>query len=92
MRYQSEAQLEKNLLIRLTQIGYSAVSIPDYEALLPNFHKRPNTFNECKLNGQPLTTIEFKRILTLIEGKNIYDPSKILHDKLLIEREDGTLL
>lgn len=92
MGYQSEAQLEKNLLTQLTQIGYSAVTIPDYETLLSNFHEQLNIFNEHKLNGQPLTTVEFKRILTLIEGKSIYDSAKILRDKLLIEREDGTQL
>ena len=32
MSYQSEAQLEKNLLTQLTKIGYSAVTIQDYEA------------------------------------------------------------
>lgn len=92
MGYQSEAQLEKNLLTQLSNIGYSAVKIPDYETLLENFHKQLNKFNEHKLNGQPITEVEFKRILTLIEGKSIYDSAKILRDKLLIEREDGTQL
>ena len=31
MGYQSEAQLEKNLLTQLTKISYSTVTIPDYE-------------------------------------------------------------
>lgn len=92
MGYQSEAQLEKSLLTQLTKIGYSVVSIPDYETLLSNFHTQLNIFNESKLNGQSLTQAEFKRILTLIEGKSIYDSVKILRDKLLIEREDGTQL
>lgn len=60
--------------------------------MLANFKQQLNTFNEHKLNGKPLTNIEFKRILTLIEGKSIYDSAKILRDKLLIEREDGTQL
>ncbi|SEM73777.1 type I restriction enzyme, R subunit [Mesobacillus persicus] len=51
-----------------------------------------NKFNEHKLDGQPLTDTEFKRTLTLIEGKSIYDSAKILRDKLLIEREDGSQL
>lgn len=86
MGYQSEAQLEKNLLTQLTQIGYSSVAIPDYETLLSNFHTQLSIFNEHKLNNQPITDVEFKRILTLIEGKSIYDSAKILRDKLLIER------
>ncbi|MEH7883804.1 type I restriction endonuclease subunit R [Bacillus sp. JJ1609] len=92
MAYQPEAALEKNLHNQLVNLGYKAVKIADYDALLANFKEQLNTFNEHKLNGQPLTDREFKRILTLIEGKSIYDSAKILRDKLLIEREDGTQL
>ncbi len=92
MGYQSEAALEKNLHSQLVNLGYQAVKVADYEALLANFKQQLNTFNQHKLNGQPLTDTEFKRILTLIEGKSIYDSAKILRDKLLIEREDGTQL
>nr|WP_249308511.1 type I restriction endonuclease subunit R [Lederbergia citrea] len=90
--YQSEAQLEKNLHTQLVNLGYQPVKIADYEALLTNFKNQLNQFNEHKLDGHPLTDIEFKRILTLIEGKSIYDSAKILRDKLLIEREDGSQL
>lgn len=92
MAYQPEAELEKKLYSQLVNQGYKAVQIPDYEALLDNFKQQLNIFNKHKLNGQPLTDTEFKRILTLIEGKSIYDSAKILRDKLLIEREDGTQL
>lgn len=92
MAYQPEAALEKNLHTQLVNLGFKAVNIPDYDALLANFKQQLNTFNQHKLNGQPLTDTEFKRILTLIEGKSIYDSAKILRDKLLIEREDGTQL
>lgn len=70
---------------QLVNQGYKAVKIADYGALLDNFKQQLNTFNEHKLNGQPLTNREFKRILTLIESKSIYDSAKILRDKLLIE-------
>jgi type I restriction enzyme, R subunit len=92
MAYQLEAELEKKLLTQLVNLGYDAVKIAEYDTLLTNFQRQLNIFNEHKLNGQPLTNIEFKRILTLIEGKSIYDSAKILRDKLLIEREDGTQL
>src|SRR5690606_2203755 len=62
------------------------------DALLQNFKHQLNEFNKYKLNGQPLTDKEFKRILTLIEGKSVYESAKILRDKLLIEREDGSQL
>ncbi|AKL78463.1 type I restriction endonuclease subunit R [Bacillus velezensis] len=92
MGYQPEAELEKNLHKQLVNQGYQAVKIANYDALLANFKQQLNLFNEHKLNGQPISDIEFKRILTLIEGKSIYDSSKILRDKLLVEREDGTQL
>ncbi len=92
MAYQSEAQLEKNLHIQLVNQGYTAVKIPDYGALLANFRNQLNEFNKHKLAGQPLTDKEFRRVLTAIEGKSIYDSAKILRDKLLIEREDGSEL
>lgn len=92
MGYQPEAELEKNLHKQLVNQGYKAVKIADYDALLANFKQQLNLFNEHKLNGQPISDIEFKRILTLVEGKSIYDSAKILRDKLLVEREDGTQL
>lgn len=92
MAYQSEAELEKNLHTQLVNQGYEAVKITDYDALLQNFKHQLNEFNKHKLNEQPLTDKEFKRILTLIEGKSIYESAKILRDKLLIEREDGSQL
>lgn len=92
MGYQSEAQLEKNLHNQLTNQNYQAVSLPDYKAVKDNFRKQLNTFNEHKLNGQPLTDSEFRRILTDIENKSIYESAKILRDKLPIEREDGSIL
>ncbi|TKC14753.1 type I restriction endonuclease subunit R [Robertmurraya kyonggiensis] len=92
MAYQPEAELERKLHKQLVDLGYKAVKIADYNALLANLKQQLNAFNEHKLNGQPLTDIEFNRILTLIEGKSIYDSAKILRDKLLIEREDGSQL
>ncbi|MCM3201617.1 type I restriction endonuclease [Bacillus cereus] len=92
MAYQSEAQLEKNLHSQLVNQGYTAVKIPDYDTLLANFRNQLNEFNKHKLAGQSLTDKEFRRILTAIEDKSIYDSAKILRDKLLIEREDGSEL
>lgn len=90
--YQSEAQLEKHLVEQLQTQGYEAVQLSDYAAVLENFRAQLNKFNEKKLNGQPLTDKEFKRVLVATEDKSIYESAKILRDKLLIEREDGTEL
>ena len=92
MGYQSEAQLEKHLVEQLQTQGYEAVQLSDYATVLANFRTQLNKFNEKKLNGQPLTDKEFKRVLVATEDKSIYESAKILRDKLLIEREDGTEL
>ncbi|QUW20925.1 type I restriction endonuclease subunit R [Sporosarcina sp. Marseille-Q4063] len=92
MGYQSEAQLEKNMISQLVRQGYEQVQLPDYEALLLNFRSQVNRFNQKKLEGKPLTDIEFTRLLNLVDGKSIFDSAKILRDKQIIEREDGTEL
>lgn len=90
MSYQSEAQLEKNLIEQLVRQGYERVTIADYDALVANFRDQLNKFNEKKLDGQPLTDSEFSRLLTHIDGKSIFDSAKILRDKQLLQRDDGT--
>lgn len=90
MGYQSEAQLEQNLIKQLAKLGYEQVSLLNYNAVKENFRQQLNKFNKHKLNGQPLTDKEFHRILTEIEDKSIYQSAKILRDKLRIEREDGS--
>ncbi|MEW9503207.1 type I restriction endonuclease subunit R [Jeotgalibacillus marinus] len=90
MDYQTEAQLEKNMINQLTRQGYESVQLPDYDALVKNFRTQVNRFNEKKLEGKPLTDIEFNRLLTIIDGNSIFDSAKILRDKQIIEREDGS--
>ncbi|MBO1913427.1 hypothetical protein J4G37_52525, partial [Microvirga sp. 3-52] len=84
MSYQSEAQLEKKMIEQLILQGYESVKINDYDALVENFRKQVNRFNEKKLDGKPLTDVEFNRLLTLVDGKSIFDSAKILRDKQII--------
>ncbi|KKB42088.1 type I restriction endonuclease subunit R [Bacillus thermotolerans] len=90
MAYQSEAQLEKNMIEQLVQQGYEQVSIKDYDALIDNFRMQLNRFNEKKLEGQPLTDAEFNRFFTQIDGKSIFESAKLLRDKQILQRDDGT--
>src|SRR5690606_12015863 len=90
MSYQSEAQLEKNLIEQLVRQGYEQITINDYDALVSNFRVQLNKFNAKKLDGQPLTDAEFSRFLTQIDGKSIFDSAKILRDKQVFQRDDGT--
>ena len=92
MSYQSEAQLENNMIKQLIRQGYERVTINDYDALIANFREQVNIFNEKNLEGKPLTDKEFERLLIQVEGNSIFDSAKILRDKLIVEREDGSEL
>lgn len=90
MTYQSEAQLEKNMIEQLVHQGYKPITINNYDALIHNFRNQLNNFNEKKLDGRPLTDSEFSRFLTQIDGKSIFETAKILRDKQVFQRDDGT--
>ena len=90
MSYQSEAQLEQQLIDDLCGRDYERVTIKDMDALLQNFREQLNAFNKDKLGGKHLTDKEFERVLLEVDGKSVYQSAKILRDKLLLNREDGT--
>ena len=89
MAYQSEAALEQQFIEQLNKQEYSAVSIPDYDALVANFKVQFEAFNAAKLDT-PLTDKEWERIFNLMLGKSVFQSAKILRDKFVLEREDGT--
>ena len=89
MGYQSEAELELQFIDQLNKQGYSTVSIPDYDTLVENFKVQFEAFNADKLD-KPLTDKEWERILNLMLGKSVFQSAKILRDKFVLEREDGT--
>lgn len=90
MTYQLEHELENLLLIQLENQGYERVEIIDEEGLKANFRSQLNRLNNGKLNGLPLTDKEFNRIFIYLDGKSILNSAKILRDKYVLEREDGT--
>ena len=45
MSYQSEAELEKQLIAQLCDLGYEKVSIADEEQLVANFRKQLSLHN-----------------------------------------------
>lgn len=89
MAYQSEAELELQFIDQLTKQGYNSVSIPDYDALLENFKVQFEAFNAGKLDN-PLTDKEWERVFNLMLGKSVFQSAKILRDKFVLEREDGS--
>ena len=68
MSYQSEAQLEQQLIDQLKGQGYEEVAIPDYDTLVANFRVQFGKFNATKLN-KPLSDKEWERVLNHLTGK-----------------------
>ena len=87
MGYQSEAQLEEQLIQRLKNQDYELINIPDYDALIENFKKQFIILNKDKLS-KPLTDKEWERIFNETLGKSVFQSAKILRDKICIKRED----
>ena len=90
MSYQSEAQLEQQLIEQLVNQDYKQTNIEDYDSLLDNFKVQFEAFNNSKINGKPFTEKEWERIFNFISGKSIFQSAKILRDKFVLERDDGT--
>ena len=58
MAYQSEAQLEEQLIEQLKSQNYMQVALPDYDALLANFKVQFEEFNSANLQGGTLSDKE----------------------------------
>ena len=90
MSYQSEAQLERQLIEQLKSQNYEEAVIQDYDSLIANFRTQFEKFNRTKLGGKALSDKEWERVLNFVNGKSIFESGKILRDKFQIERDDGT--
>ena len=90
MTYQSEYELEEQLIRQLELQGYSKIKINNEDDLKSNFRNILFEYNKEKLNNIPFTDKEFNRILIHLEGKSIYNSAKLFRDKFVLEREDGT--
>lgn len=88
MGYQSEAELEERLIAKLETQGYERVKLPDYEALVNNFRKQLERFNQDTLD-HALTDSEFKRVMNTIDSKTVYASAKQLRDSFTLELDDG---
>ena len=88
MVYQSEFALETQMMEQLKSNGYETVTIRNEQQLLDNFRSILNERHADKLNGDPLTDKEFQRLLTMINGKGIFESARILRDKMPLKRDD----
>ena len=89
MAYQSEAELENLLIEQLCGQGYTSQTIKSYEELEANFKEQFSRFNANKID-KPLSDKEWERIFNHLLGKSIFQSAKILRDKFILERDDGT--
>lgn len=80
MSYQSEAELESNLVKQLESQGFNKVKINNEEELKNNFRNELYLHNKAKLNGESFTDKEFERILREVEGKSVFQSTKFLRD------------
>ena len=89
MSYQSEAELEKQLLAKLQTQGYTYVRLNEYKDLEANFRVQLNLLNKDILEGKDLSDKEFERVLTYLNGKTVYQSAKQLRDQFILDRDDG---
>ena len=87
---QSEADLEKKLVRRLTGLGYEPVTICDSNALLTNLRGQLSKHNAAVLQGTPLSESEFEKVLNHLDKGNVFDRAKTLRDRFALTRDDGT--
>ena len=90
MSYQSEAQLETQLIEQLQSQNYTRVTLANYDALLLNFKEQFEKFNAVNLGGKSLSEKEWERVLNYLNGKSIFESAKILRDKFVLERDDAS--
>ena len=88
--FQSECELENQLILQLEDLGYEKIKIRDVNELNKNFREQLNKFNKNKLDGKCITDKEFERVCNHLKGKKVYVSSLNLRDKFVLEREDGT--
>ena len=92
MSTQSELALENKVMDQLERVGYERAAIHNNESLEENFRLILNERHADKLDGQPLTDSEFKRLMIQINNKSVFDSARILRDKFVLKRDDETEL
>ncbi len=82
---QSEQELERDLIQRLTGLGYEAVQIRDSQELKANLKTQLEKHNKTQFSE-----LEFNSILNHLDKGNVFDRAKRLRDKMELNRDDGT--
>lgn len=87
---QSEAELENNLVKRLSGLGYEHITIADSAELLSNLRRQLSRHNAKALAGTPLTDREFEKVLNHLDKGNVFDRAKTLRDRFALSRDNGS--
>lgn len=87
---QSEAELEKNLIKRLSGLGYDQVTIQDSGELLVNLRAQLSKHNSKALGDAPLSDGEFAKVLNHLDKGNVFERAKTLRDRFALARDDGS--
>ncbi|WP_105436305.1 type I restriction endonuclease subunit R [Neorhizobium tomejilense] len=82
---QSEAQLEADLVKRLTSLGYELVALSDMASVHANLRVQLGKHNNVVLSDS-----EFARVLNFLDKGNVFDKAKTLRDRMQLRRDDGT--
>jgi type I restriction enzyme R subunit len=82
---QSERELERNLIDRLTGLGYELVTIKNSAEFTANLKTQLEKHNSIQLSDT-----EFKSILNHLDKGNVFDRAKCLRDKMELSRDDGS--
>lgn len=86
MAYQSEQELENNLVALLVKGGFEKAVITDVKSLRANLKKQLS-----KLNGFDISDNELKQIRNALSKGNVFDKAKTLRDRLQINKDDGNV-
>ncbi|MFZ3501531.1 type I restriction endonuclease subunit R [Vibrio harveyi] len=84
MAYQSEQQLEDNLIAQLGTQGFEVIALRDNTALEANLKAQLEKVNECTLSDT-----EFRQVLGKLEKGNIFTKAKTLRDLLDVTLDNG---
>lgn len=84
MTTQPEQLLENNLVVQLQKLGYKKVVIKGETDLLANLKSQLEKHNKTQLSAN-----DFKQILNYINKGNVFERTKILHDRVPYTNDKG---
>lgn len=86
MTHQSESQLEKSLMERLTRLGFVPVVIEDVTAMETNLRSQLGKFNNTTFSDA-----EWSRIMNHLMKGDRFHKAKTLRDRFALKRDDETM-